>query len=83
VTEAALGRTIPALPARDMRAAVAHHRERFGFDALDALFAELEPAGVLHPTSHGSVSTADFGTRELDTLDRDGNLLTFFRRVEG
>jgi len=30
---AGLGRTIPALPVRDVRAAVAHYRERFGFDA--------------------------------------------------
>ena len=29
----ALGRTIPALPVRDVRAAAAHFRERFGFDA--------------------------------------------------
>lgn len=30
---AGLHRTIPALPVRDVRAAVAHYRERFGFDA--------------------------------------------------
>jgi catechol 2,3-dioxygenase-like lactoylglutathione lyase family enzyme len=30
---ARLGRTIPALPVRDVRAAVAYYRERFGFDA--------------------------------------------------
>jgi uncharacterized glyoxalase superfamily protein PhnB len=29
---AGLGTTIPALPARDVRAAVAHYRERFGFE---------------------------------------------------
>jgi catechol 2,3-dioxygenase-like lactoylglutathione lyase family enzyme len=28
-----LGRTIPALPVRDVRAAVAYYRDRFGFDA--------------------------------------------------
>jgi len=28
-----LGRTIPALPVRDVEAAVDHYRERFGFDA--------------------------------------------------
>jgi catechol 2,3-dioxygenase-like lactoylglutathione lyase family enzyme len=133
---AGLRRTIPALPVRDMDAAVEHYRERFGFDArhhdtgfavlvrddavlhlwgatdeawrtrddlaarpicsgaesflagtascrievgdVDALFAELEPAGVLHHASHGVVVT-DFGTREFHTVDRDGNLLTFFR----
>jgi uncharacterized glyoxalase superfamily protein PhnB len=30
---AGLHRTIPALPVRDVRAAVAHYRERFGFEA--------------------------------------------------
>ena len=30
---AALGRTIPALPVRDMEAAVTYYRERFGFNA--------------------------------------------------
>jgi catechol 2,3-dioxygenase-like lactoylglutathione lyase family enzyme len=134
---AGLGRTIPALPARDVPAAVAHYRERFGFQALhetadfavlarddavlhlwgatdeqwrsrqdladrpvssgaesflagtascrievadpDALFAELEPRGVLHPVSRRGVESTDFGTREFATLDRDGNLLSFFR----
>ena len=134
---AILGRTIPALPVRDVRAAVAYYRERFGFDSphvtddfavvgrddavlhlwgalddewpsredladkpihsgaesflagtascriavedVDALFEELEAAGVLHPVSQGGVDTTDFGTREFATLDLDGNLLTFFR----
>lgn len=31
---AGMGRTVPALPVRDVRAAVAFYRERFGFDAL-------------------------------------------------
>ena len=31
---AGLGRTIPALPVRDVLAAVRHYRERFGFDAV-------------------------------------------------
>ena len=132
-----LSRTIPALPVRDVPAAVEHYRERFGFEAVhathdfavvvrdeaelhlwgatdedwrtrgdlaarpicsgaesfiagtascriqvrdvDALFAELEAAGVLHPVADG-VQTTDFGTREFPTVDQDGNLLTFFRR---
>jgi catechol 2,3-dioxygenase-like lactoylglutathione lyase family enzyme len=132
-----LSRTIPALPVRDVAAAVSHYRDRFGFEAVhqndgfavivrddaeihlwgasdddwrsradladrpvcsgaesfiagtascriqvrdvDALFAELEAAGVLHPVADG-VGTTDFGTREFPTLDLDGNLLTFFRR---
>ena len=136
---AGLGRTIPALPARDVRASVEHYRERFGFEAVhaddgfavlrrddavlhlwqagderwatredlatrpvrsgaesflagtascrievadvDALFSELGAAGVLHPVSTGGVTATDFGTREFGTLDRDGNLLSFFRWV--
>ena len=134
---AGLSRAIPALPVRDVDAAVGHYRDRFGFDAVhqddgfavivrdhaelhlwgasdedwraradlaakpicsgaesfiagtascrievadvDALFQELEAAGVLHPVADG-VETTDFGTREFPTLDQDGNLLTFFRR---
>ena len=137
MAEAGLHRTIPALPVRDVRAAVAEYRERFGFqprhetdgfavitrdDAVlhlwsasdedwraradlhdrpicsgaesfiagtascrievtdvDGLYAELEPSGVLHPISREGVTTTDFGTREFATLDRDGNLLEFFR----
>jgi catechol 2,3-dioxygenase-like lactoylglutathione lyase family enzyme len=137
MAEAGLHRTIPALLVRDVRAAVADYRERFGFqprhetdgfavitrdDAVlhlwgasdedwraradlhdrpicsgaesfiagtascrievtdvDALYAELEPTGVLHPVSRDGVTPTDFGTREFATLDRDGNLLAFFR----
>jgi catechol 2,3-dioxygenase-like lactoylglutathione lyase family enzyme len=32
MAEAGLHRTIPALPVRDVRTAVAHYRERFGFE---------------------------------------------------
>ena len=48
---------------------------------VDALYGELRAAEVLHPTSRGGVSATDFGTREFATLDGDGNLLSFFRRV--
>jgi uncharacterized glyoxalase superfamily protein PhnB len=138
---AGLHRTIPALPVRDVRAAVAHLRTRFGFEAphetddfavvvrddavlhlwgasdeswrsrdelaerpvrsgaesflagtascrvevddVDGLFAELARAGVLHPASRDGVADTDFGTREFSTVDRDGNLLSFFRWREG
>jgi uncharacterized glyoxalase superfamily protein PhnB len=131
-----LGRTIPALPVRDVPSAADHYREVFGFDPVhvthdfavarrdeavlhlwgalddewrsredladrpissgaesflagtascrievedvDALFAELEPTGVLHEVSRGGVDATDFGTREFATTDPDGNLLTFF-----
>jgi catechol 2,3-dioxygenase-like lactoylglutathione lyase family enzyme len=135
--DAGLHRTIPALPVRDVAAAVEYYRDRFGFDArhqdgdfavlarddavlhlwgatdddwrsrndvdqqpicsgaesflagtascrievtdVDALFAELQSAGVLHDVSCAGVTATDFGTREFATLDSDGNLLTFFR----
>ena len=48
---------------------------------IDALFEELRRGDVLHPTSRGGVAATDFGTREFATVDLDGNLLTFFRRV--
>jgi catechol 2,3-dioxygenase-like lactoylglutathione lyase family enzyme len=134
---AGLHRTIPALPVRNVSAAVAFYRDRFGFDAphatgefavlarddavlhlwgatdddwrsredldrqpvcsgaesflagtascrievsdVDALYAELRSAGVLHDVSRPGVTATDFGTREFATLDSDGNLLTFFR----
>jgi catechol 2,3-dioxygenase-like lactoylglutathione lyase family enzyme len=138
---AGLHRTIPALPVRDVGAAVAQYRERFGFETahqtddfavlvrddavlhlwgatdedwrsrddlgqrpicsgaesflagtascrievsdVDALFAELQSAAVLHEASRGGVSATDFGSREFATLDSDGNLLTFFRWHDG
>ena len=138
---AGLLRTIPALPVRNVGAAVAHYRDRFGFEAshqtgdfavlvrddamlhlwgatdddwrsredldrrpicsgaesflagtascrievsdVDALFAELHSAGVLHDASRAGATATDFGTREFATLDSDGNLLTFFRWNDG
>jgi uncharacterized glyoxalase superfamily protein PhnB len=50
---------------------------------VDALFAELQSAGVLHDVSRAGVTATDFGTREFATLDSDGNLLTFFRWNDG
>ncbi len=137
-----LGRTTPALPCRDVAAAVDNYTSRFGFevlhqddgfavlvrddsrlhlwqsgddgwrdrsdtdlrespvrsgaesflagtascrieldsvDAVDALYAELSAAGVLHPGDTGSPTDTEFGTREFATLDLDGNLLEFYR----
>ena len=132
-----LHRTIPALPVRDMRAAVAYYRKRFDFHArhetegfavlvrddatvhlwaasdeswrarddlsqepirsgaesflagtascrievedVDALFAELAAAQVLHRVSSGGVTVTDFGTREFATVDLDNNAIAFFR----
>lgn len=50
---------------------------------VDALYAELRAAGVLHDVSRGGVDATDFGSREFATLDSDGNLLTFFRWHNG
>jgi catechol 2,3-dioxygenase-like lactoylglutathione lyase family enzyme len=47
---------------------------------VDALYAELAAAAVLHHVSEDGVTTTDFGTREFHTTDLDGNLLTFFQR---
>jgi catechol 2,3-dioxygenase-like lactoylglutathione lyase family enzyme len=138
-SSAGLGATIPALPVRDVPAAVVRYRERFGFEAryeepgfavltrdeavlhlwgasdegwrerddlaarpicsgaesflagtascrietkeVDALFDELRPQGVLHPTV-AAVTNTDFGTREFATVDLDGNLLTFYRWLD-
>jgi uncharacterized glyoxalase superfamily protein PhnB len=133
---AGLHRTIPALPVRDVSAAAAYYRDRFGFEVrheagdfavlvrdeaalhlwgatdeewrsrddlagnpicsgaesfiagtascqievedLDALYAELQSAGVLHDASRDGVTATDWGARQFATLDSDGNLLTFF-----
>jgi catechol 2,3-dioxygenase-like lactoylglutathione lyase family enzyme len=48
---------------------------------VDELYAEMAKADVLHPVSKASVDDTDFGTREFATLDRDGNLVTFFEWV--
>ena len=48
---------------------------------IDALFAELKRAGVLHGVSDPGVSVTEWGTREFAALDLDGNLLAFFHRV--
>ena len=46
---------------------------------IDALYAELAAADVLHSVSREGLRQTDFGTREFATLDADGNLIEFFR----
>jgi uncharacterized glyoxalase superfamily protein PhnB len=53
---------------------------RIEVDDVDALYAEMTAAGVLHPTDPGSAQDTDWGTREFAALDLEGNLLTFFHR---
>jgi hypothetical protein len=65
-----LSQTIPALPVRDA-----------GAEGVDEPYEELRAQDVLHPVSKEAVADTDFGTREFATLDRDGNLVTFFQWV--
>jgi catechol 2,3-dioxygenase-like lactoylglutathione lyase family enzyme len=48
-------------------------------DGIDDLYDEMRGKEVLHPVSREGVDDTDFGTREFDTLDQDGNLVTFFQ----
>ena len=54
---------------------------RIVVDGVDDLYEELRAADVLHPVSKDGLDDTDFGTREFATLDRDGNLVTFFQWV--
>jgi catechol 2,3-dioxygenase-like lactoylglutathione lyase family enzyme len=54
---------------------------RIRTEGVDELYEELRLSDVLHPVSKEGVSDTDFGTREFATLDRDGNLVTFFQWV--
>lgn len=53
---------------------------RIEVDDVDALYAEMAAAAVLHPTDPGSAQDTDWGTREFAALDLEGNLLTFYYR---
>ena len=55
---------------------------RIEVEGVDELYAELLGRDVLHPVSREGVTDTDFGTREFATLDRDGNLISFFKWVE-
>lgn len=52
---------------------------RVEVDDVDALHAELQPHGILHPNA--ALKDQPWGTREFGILDPDGNLITFFERV--
>ena len=54
---------------------------RIQVNGVDDLYEELRSADVLHPVSKKAIADTDFGTREFATLDRDGNLVTFFQWV--
>jgi DNA-binding transcriptional MerR regulator len=46
---------------------------------IDALYAEMEAAGVVHP--NGPLTTKDYGVRDFAVLDGDGNLIKFGERI--
>jgi len=54
---------------------------RIVVDGIDELYEELSAQDVLHRVSKQGVDDTDFGTREFATVDRDGNLVTFFQWV--
>ena len=51
-------------------------------EGVDELYKDMLRSDVLHPRDPGGPVDTDFGTRELATLDLDGNLITFFEDVE-
>jgi len=50
-------------------------------NGIDALFAELQPQGVVHPKT--PLAQKPWGSREFGVLDPDGNLITFAERDHG
>jgi catechol 2,3-dioxygenase-like lactoylglutathione lyase family enzyme len=55
---------------------------RIEVEGVDELYDELRAQDVLHPVSRDGVDETDFGTREFSALDRDGNLIGFYRWVD-
>lgn len=52
---------------------------RIRVTGVAALYAQLEPIGVVHP--NGCLDVKDWGDREFAVRDPDGNLITFFEPV--
>lgn len=48
---------------------------RLRVEGIDALFAECQAAGIVHPNA--PLQARAWGTREFSVLDPDGNLVTF------
>ncbi len=46
---------------------------------IDALYAELQPKGVVHP--NGPLEDKPWGVREFSILDLDGNLIRFGQQL--
>jgi catechol 2,3-dioxygenase-like lactoylglutathione lyase family enzyme len=51
---------------------------RVHVSGIEALFAELQPLGVVHPQAQ--LQLKPWGSREFGVLDPDGNLITFAER---
>lgn len=49
---------------------------RVNVKGVDALYAEYQPKGVIHPNA--LLQEKPWGTREFGVVDEDGNLITFF-----
>ena len=47
---------------------------------VDALYAEIQPHGVVHPRA--PLQDKPWGAREFGVLDEDGNLITFAERQD-
>ncbi len=54
---------------------------RFRVRGVDALYAEYQAAGVVHP--NGALELKPWGSREFIALDRDGNALHFAETTPG
>ena len=52
---------------------------RIDVDGIDALYAEMQAAGVVHP--NGPLQEQPWGMKEFAVLDGDGNLIKFGERV--
>ena len=52
---------------------------RIDVTGIDALYAEMQAAGVVHP--NGALQDQPWGMREFAVLDGDGNLIKFAQRT--
>lgn len=53
---------------------------RVNVKEIDALYAEFEPKGVIHPNA--PLQEKPWGTLEFGIVDEDGNLITFFEETQ-
>jgi catechol 2,3-dioxygenase-like lactoylglutathione lyase family enzyme len=53
---------------------------RVNVKGIDALYAEFQPKGVIHPNA--PLQEKPWGTLEFGVVDEDGNLITFFEEAQ-